>query len=440
MSAAAGLKIWHPFTQAHVDPEPLRVVRAQGVYLYTEDGRQIIDAISSWWVNLHGHCHPRIVAAIAAEAQKLDHVLLAGFTHPQVERLTQKLRRVVPAPLAHIFYSDDGSTAVEVALKMAVQYWRNRGRPAKQGIVALEHAYHGDTVGAMSVSADSGFTDAFASFRFPVHRAHSAYCLHCPVGKERDSCKIDCLQSLAQLLQQKGPEIAAVIVEPLLQGAGGMIVHPVEFLQGVRALCDEHDVLLIADEVLTGFGRCGKMFACDVAGVVPDLMCVSKGITGGVLPLGATLCTSNIYEQFAGEGRSFFHGHSYTGNPLACAAAVASLEVFENEDVFARINAIAAQHAQRLQRLASHPRVDGVRYIGAVGAIELKADDPGYFSSLKPRLYKFFLDKGVLLRPLGNVIYVLPPYVITQQELDHVYDVVEETLESLASVPTPSHR
>ncbi len=433
MKAAAGLKIWHPFTQAHVDPEPLRVVRAQGVYLYTEDGRQIIDAISSWWVNLHGHCHPRIVVAIAAEAEKLDHVLLAGFTHPQVERLTQKLRHVVPAPLAHIFYSDDGSTAVEVALKMAVQYWRNRGRPEKQGIVALEHAYHGDTVGAMSVSADSGFTDAFASFRFPVHRVHSAYCPHCPVGKERASCKIDCLHSLAQLLQQKGPEIAAVIVEPLLQGAGGMIVHPVEFLQGVRALCTEHDVLMIADEVLTGFGRCGKMFACDVAGIVPDLMCISKGITGGVLPLGATLCTGKIYEQFAGEGRSFFHGHSYTGNPLACAAAVANLEVFENEDVFARIGAISAQHQRRLHSLTSHPRVDGVRHIGAVGAIELKASDPGYFSALKPRLYNFFLDKGVLLRPLGNVIYVLPPYVITPKELDYVYDVIEEAVESLAS-------
>jgi adenosylmethionine-8-amino-7-oxononanoate aminotransferase len=431
MSAVAGLKIWHPFTQTHVDPEPLRVVRAQGVYLYTEDGRQIIDAISSWWVNLHGHCHPRIVAAIVTEAKKLDHVLLAGFTHPQVERLTQKLRHVVPATLAHIFYSDDGSTAVEVALKMAVQYWRNRGRSAKQGIVALEHAYHGDTVGAMSVSADSGFTDAFVSFRFSVHRVHSAYCLHCPVGKNRASCKIDCLQSLAQLLQQKGPEIAAVIVEPLLQGAGGMIVHPVEFLQGVRELCSEHDVLLIADEVLTGFGRCGKMFAADVAGVVPDLMCVSKGITGGVLPLGATLCTSNIYEQFAGEGRSFFHGHSYTGNPLACAAAVANLEVFENEDVFTRIGAISGQHQRRLYSLASHRFVEGVRHIGAVGAIELKASDPGYFSTLKPRLYKFFLDKGVLLRPLGNVIYVLPPYVITQQELDHVYDVIEEALESL---------
>ena len=428
MNSAAGLKIWHPFTQAHTDPDPVRVVRAEGVYLYTEDGRRIIDAISSWWVNLHGHCHPRIVAAVAAQAAALDHVLLAGFSHPTVEQLTRKLRQVVPASLQHIFYSDDGSTAVEVALKLAVQYWQNRGLAEKRNIVALEHAYHGDTSGAMSVSANSGFTDPFAAFRFAVHRVHSAYCLRCPVGKERASCQLDCVDSLRQLLEQKSGEIAAVIAEPLLQGAGGMIVHPIEFLQRVRELCSTYDVLLIADEVLTGFGRCGKMFACDLAGVAPDLMCLSKGITGGVLPLGATLCTQAVYEEFTGPGRSFFHGHSYTGNPVVCAAAVANLEIFETEDVFARINAIAAHHAERLRRLASHPAVDETRQIGTIAAIELKARDPGYFSELKPRLYKFFLEQGVLLRPLGNVIYILPPYVITHKELDYVYDVIEEAI------------
>ena len=428
MSVAGDLKIWHPFTQAHADPEPLRVVSAQGVYLHTDDGRQIIDAISSWWVNLHGHCHPRLVAAVAAQAGSLDHVLLAGFSHPTVEQLTQKLQQVVPPSLRHIFYSDDGSTAVEVALKLAVQYWQNRGRAEKRSIVALEHAYHGDTSGAMSVSADSGFTDPFASFRFPVHRVPSAYCLRCPVGKERATCQIDCIDALGELLRQKSEEIAALIVEPLLQGAGGMIVHPVGFLQWVRELCTSHDVLLIADEVLTGFGRCGKMFACDVAGIAPDLMCLSKGITGGMLPLGATLCTETIFQEFSGPGRSFFHGHSYTGNPVICAAAVANLEIFETEDVFARIDAISLHHRERLCRLASHASVDETRQIGTIAAIELKAPDPGYYSELKPRLYKFFLDQGVLLRPLGNVIYVLPPYVITTQELDYVYDVIEEAL------------
>jgi adenosylmethionine-8-amino-7-oxononanoate aminotransferase len=431
MNAAAGLKIWRPFTQAHADPDPVRVVRAEGVYLYTGDGRQIIDAISSWWVNLHGHCHPRIVAAMAAQAKALDHVLLAGFSHPTVEQLTRKLQSVVPSSLQHIFYSDDGSTAVEVALKLAVQYWQNRDLAEKRSIVALEHAYHGDTVGAMSVSADSGFTDRFAGFRFPVHRVHSAYCLRCPVGKERTSCQIDCVESLQQLLKQKSGEIAAVIVEPLLQGAGGMIVHPVEFLQRVRELCSTYDVLLIADEVLTGFGRCGKMFACDVAGVAPDLMCLSKGITGGFLPLGATLCTQAIYEEFTGPERSFFHGHSFTGNPVVCAAAVANLEIFETEDVFARINAIGGHHVERLRRLASHPSVAETRQIGTIAAIELKAQDPGYFSDLKPRLYKFFIEQDVLLRPLGNVIYILPPYVITPKELDYVYDVIEEGIKEV---------
>jgi adenosylmethionine---8-amino-7-oxononanoate aminotransferase len=333
MSTIADLKIWHPFAQAHLDPEPLQVVRAKGTHLYTADGRKIIDAISSWWVNLHGHCHPRIANAVAAQAEKLDHVLLAGFSHPGVEQLTLKLKKIVPSDLAHVFYSDDGSTAVEVALKLAVQYWQNRGCHEKRELVALEHAYHGDTVGAMSVSADSGFTSPFSRLRFPVHRVHSEYCLRCPVGRKRASCDINCIDSLRELLEQRSDKIAAVMVEPLLQGAGGMIVHPTEFLRRIRALCSQHQVLLIADEVLTGFGRCGKMFACNLAGVIPYLMCLSKGITGGFLPLGATLCTDVIHQEFAGPGRSFFHGHSYTGNPSACAAALANLEIFETGDV-----------------------------------------------------------------------------------------------------------
>lgn len=428
MSATKPLAIWHPFTRQDVDPAPLRITGAKGAYLYTDDGRQLIDAISSWWVNLHGHCHPRITDAIARQAGQLDHVLLAGFSHPAVEQLTEKLRRIVPPALTHIFYSDDGSTAVEVALKMAVQYWRNKGRPEKRGIVALEHAYHGDTAGAMSVSADSGFTEPFQELRFPVQRVHSAYCLRCPVGKHRSECAIDCVESLKTLLQENGEAIAAVIAEPLLQGAGGMIIHPAEFLQRVRMLCHEHEVLLIADEVLTGFGRCGKMFACDIAGIVPDLMCVSKGITGGLLPLGATLCTEAVHSEFAAAGQSFFHGHSYTGNPIACAAAVANLEIFETEDVFERIRAIAAQHEQQLPHFASHPAVDEARQIGTILALELKAGDAGYFSALKPRLYRFFLERGVLLRPLGHVIYILPPYCVSPQDLTRIYDGIDEAL------------
>ncbi len=428
---SSNLRIWHPFTQEALDPPPIRITKAEGVCLYTDDGRKLIDGISSWWVNLHGHGHPAIVAAIAEQAAKVDHVLLAGFTHDAVENLRGGLRKFLPRSLEHIFFSDDGSTAVEVALKMAVQYWRNVGRPEKRTIVALEHAYHGDTVGAMSVGADSAFSDPFRELMFPVHRVHSAYCHRCPVGRVRVTCRIDCADKLAQLLAEKGGEIAAVIVEPLLQGAGGMIVHPVEFLQRVRQLCSEYDVLLIADEVLTGFGRCGKMFACELANVVPDVMCLSKGLTGGVLPMGATVCTGAIHEVFvsADRTRTFYHGHSYTGNPIAAAAGTASLQIFENEPVFDRINTIARIHCERLQAIRNHPAVGEVRSIGTMAAIELRADDAGYFSKLKPKLYKFFLDAGVLLRPLGNVVYVLPPYAISPAELNYVHDRIAESLD-----------
>jgi adenosylmethionine-8-amino-7-oxononanoate aminotransferase len=424
------LKIWHPFTQEALDPPPTRITRAEGVYLYTDDGRRLIDGISSWWVNLHGHGHPAIVAAIAEQAAKVDHVLAAGFTHDAIEELSAGLQKVLPPGLEHIFFSDDGSTAVEVALKLAIQYWQNVGQPEKKTIVALEHAYHGDTVGAMSVGAASSFSDAFRGLLFPVERVHSAYCYRCPVGKTRATCDIDCVDQLERLLEIRGSEIAALIVEPLLQGAGGMIVHPVEFLQRVRKLCTEHNVLLIADEVLTGFGRCGKMFACELAGVAPDMTCLSKGLTGGVLPMGATTCTREIHEAFVSEdrGRTFYHGHSYTGNALAAAAGVASLKIFDREPVFERIGRIAAIHSERLAAIRNHPKVGEVRSIGTMAAIELLADDPGYASQLRPKLYKFFVEAGVLLRPLGNIVYILPPYCITDEQLHWVHDRIVESL------------
>jgi len=430
---ASPLRIWHPFTNAALDPPPLRVARAEGVYLYTADGRKILDAVSSWWVNLHGHANPRIAAAIAEQARKMEHVILAGFTHDAAEELAERLRRWVRPELTHLFFSDDGSTAVEVALKLAVQYFSNQQRSEKREIVALEHGYHGDTAGAMSVSDDSPFTDPFRSMRYPVHRVHSAYCYRCPLGLKRETCHIECVQQMEALLAERADRIAAVIVEPLLQAAGGMIVHPVEFLQKIRAVCTRHDVLLIADEVLTGFGRTGKMFACDLAGIVPDLMCLSKGITGGFLPMGVTLCTDQVEAAFRSEDRkhTFYHGHSYTGNALACAAANASLQIFEDEPVFDRIHTIAKVNAERLGQFRELHQVGDTRQIGTIGAIELLGEDAGYLSAMRPKLYRFFLDRGVLLRPLGNVVYVLPPYVISPDELHRAYDFVLEAIQTL---------
>ena len=430
---SSALRIWHPFSNSVLDPAPIRVTKAEGVFLHTADGRRIIDAISSWWVNLHGHANPRIAAAIAEQARNLEHVILAGFTHDAAEELAERLRKWVPRDLTHLFFSDDGSTAVEVALKLAVQHFQNLSRPEKREIVALEHGYHGDTAGAMSVSDESPFTQAFQSMRYPVHRVHSAYCYRCPVGLRRESCHIECLQQLEQLLAERADQIAAVIVEPLLQGAGGMIVHPVEFLQKVRALCTHHDVFLIADEVLTGFGRTGKMFACDLANVTPDLMCISKGITGGFLAMGVTLCSDRVESAFRSENRlhSFYHGHSYTGNALACAAANANLRIFDDEPVFARIDTIAKIHAERLAQMRDFHQVGETRQLGSIGVLELRVDDPGYLSSLRHKLYSFFLERGVLLRPLGNVVYVLPPYAIEPEQLHRVYDVITEAIETV---------
>jgi adenosylmethionine-8-amino-7-oxononanoate aminotransferase len=291
-----------------VAPDPLPIVRGEGIWLFTEDGRKLLDGISSWWVNIHGHSHPRLNEALAAQARKLEHVLFAGFTHQPAVELAERLTALLPQGLTRIFYSDNGSTAVEVALKMAYQFWRNRGEPDRREFVTLHHAYHGDTVGAMSASADSIFNRMFQPLLFRVHRVHSPYCYRCPLGLARSSCSIDCLQDLEQTLSSRRDSVAAVLVEPMLQGAGGMIVWPAEFLAGVRKLCDKYGALLIADEVLTGFGRTGRMFACEHASVRPDLVCMSKAITGGYLPLGATAASEAVYEAFLDDdrGKAFF--------------------------------------------------------------------------------------------------------------------------------------
>jgi adenosylmethionine-8-amino-7-oxononanoate aminotransferase len=408
------MKIWHPYTQEAIEPPPISIERGEGAYLFTRDGRRLIDGISSWWVNLHGHAHPLIAEAIAAQARKLEQVIFAGFTHEPAEELTQRLGRIVPPGLDRVFFSDNGSTAVEVALKTAVQYWHNMGRPKKRRIVALEHAYHGDTIGAMSVSEDSPFTAAFEALRLPVLRVRN-------------------WMELDQLLKEDKEEIAAMIVEPLVQGAAGMLMHPPTELQQFSALCRAHEVLFIADEVFTGMGRTGRMFACEHASVIPDLMCVSKGLTGGFLPFAVTLSRSEIYRAFHSTNRSrtLFHGHSYAGNPLGCAAALATLKIFESEPVFDRIAVIERIHQERLVEFRDHRMVIDVRMLGTIAAIELHADDAGYLSSVRSRLYERFIDAGILLRPLGNVIYTVPPYVIRPDDLHYMYDVVGKVLNAL---------
>lgn len=422
--------LWHPYTQAQTSPPPLPIVRGEGVYLYTEDGRKILDGISSWWVNIHGHAHPQLNKALAAQARQLEHVVFAGCTHRPAVELAEALLQVIPDGLTRIFYSDNGSTAVEVALKMAMQYWSNRGQPQRAKFVTLHHAYHGDTVGAMSVSEDSIFTRAFTPLLFPVVRAHSPYCYRCPLGLDRASCQIDCLGDLEQRLEQHGDSIAAVLVEPMLQGAGGMIVWPAEFLAGVRQLCDRHGVLMIADEVLTGFGRTGRMFACEHASVSPDILCLSKALTAGYLPMGVTAATEAVYDVFlsANPGETFFHGHSYTANPLACAVAIASLELFRETAVMDRVVALEKQLRAGLEPLRALPGVGDVRVIGGVGIVELKGEG-GYLDQIGPRLAAAFLERDLLLRPLGNVVYFIPPYAITEAQtawaLEQIRAVVE---------------
>jgi adenosylmethionine-8-amino-7-oxononanoate aminotransferase len=416
-------------------PAPLPIVRGEGAYLYSEDGRRLLDGISSWWVNIHGHSHPKLNAALAAQAGRLEHVMFAGCTHPPAVDLAERLLAVLPRGLARVFYSDNGSTAVEVALKLAVQYWGNRGDAARRSFVALHHAYHGDTVGAMSASEESIFTRPFASMLFPVHRAHAPYCYRCPLGLERSTCAVDCLCDLERVLAEHAPTIAGVLVEPMLQGAGGMIVWPAEFLAGVRRLCDRHRVLMIADEVLTGFGRTGRMFACEHAAVTPDIICLSKALTGGYLPLGATVTAEPVYEAFLSGDRTktFFHGHSFTANPLACAVAIASLDLFQETGALGRVRQLEGWLRQGLAPLALLPSVGQVRVIGGVGIVELVSDKAtkaagGYFDDIGPRLSKAFLDRGLLLRPLGNILYFMPPYIVTESETAWAIEQIREVL------------
>jgi len=430
--------VWHPYTQMRTAPPPLAVVRGEGAYLVTADGRRVLDAISSWWVNVHGHAHPRLSRALAEQAERLEHVIFAGCAHEPAARLAEELVSRVPPGLERVFYSDDGSTAVEVALKMAWQAWRHRGEPQRTVFVALAHAYHGDTFGAMAAGGVGAFHAVFAPLFCDVRRAHAPRCFEEPEVAAGGACSQGCAGTVEEILEREGGRVAAVIVEPMVQGAGGMFVHPPEFLRGVRAATRRHGVPLIADEVLTGFGRTGRLFACEHAGVAPDLLCVSKALTGGYLPLAATLATGAIYEDFLSDdrGRALLHGHSYTANPLACAVALESLRLLDESRGLERVAAIEVRCRRHLDSLAGHPAVASTRGLGAIAAVELRPrGEAGYLSDLGPWLYDQFLRRDLLLRPLGDVVYTLPPYVVTDEELDRVFAAIAEVLDLLPPVP-----
>ncbi|KAB2961910.1 MAG: adenosylmethionine--8-amino-7-oxononanoate transaminase [Thermoanaerobaculia bacterium] len=417
--------VWHPYTQmGNADP-PLPVVAGEGAWLVLADGRRIFDGISSWWVNLHGHGHPVIARAVAEQAARLEHVLFAGFAHEPAARLAAELVSRAPAGLPRVFYSDDGSTAVEVAMKMAVQAWRHRGEPRRTLFVALEDAYHGDTFGAMAAGGQAVFHGAFADLLCAVR--------HVPVPHARRSTD-ECLAALEAVLAREEGRIAAVLVEPIVQGAGGMLVHPPEYLAGLRAATARRGIPLVADEVFTGFGRTGRLFACEHAGIAPDLMCVSKGLTGGFLPLAATLASEEIYAAFLSEdrGRAFFHGHSYTANPVACAAALASLRLLDEERSLERVAALERLFARRLARLRGLPGVAATRGLGGLAVVELeRGAGGGYLDPRGPQLARALLERGILLRPLGDVVYLLPPYCATDAECQAVFDALEEVLPAL---------
>jgi adenosylmethionine-8-amino-7-oxononanoate aminotransferase len=410
--------VWHPFTAITHDSENIPIVRAEGVWLHAADGKRYMDAISSWWVNLHGHAHPYIAQRVAEQAATLEHVMFAGFTHEPAVELASRLLGHLPAQYSKVFYSDNGSTAVEVALKMAFQYWFNEDAPRTR-VIALEDAYHGDTFGAMAVGGRGVFTEPFDPFLF-----HVDFILAPVPGREEEA-----LARLEALLL-KG-DVASFIFEPLVLGTAGMQVYSAAVLDRMIALCQKHGVLTIADEVMTGFGRTGTLFATDQCTHRPDLICLSKGITGGFLPMGVTICTEAIYKAFwlrddaKGRMRTFLHGHSYTANPMACAAAVASLDLLEQDTTWDSIRRITAKHEEFSHEALKLNGVAAVRHKGVILAIEYRTPQhTGYFNSLRDRLYDHFMQRGIVLRPLGNIIYILPPYCITDQELDTIYQAI----------------
>lgn len=414
--------VWHPFSAQVSDNPLLPIVRAEAEFLFCEDSTRLIDGISSWWVNIHGHANPKISSSINAQLSKLHQVIFAGCTHEPAVQLAESLLKILPNNFSKIFYSDNGSTAVEVALKMAIQYWRNQGK-AKRKIIAFEGGYHGDTFGSMSVSEAGIFTAPFEPYLFSVER------IPLPVDDVTKSAAI----TKAHALASEG-DICAFIYEPLIQGASGMITYDAQALKEILAILKGAGTVLIADEVMTGFGRTGRVFASDYLSIKPDIITLSKGITGGSLPLGVTACSKEIHQAFltADKSKTFFHGHSYTANPLACSAAIASLELLLGSECQKQIATLCESQNSFAQELTKVSGVTGVSALGTILRFEVKTNEStSYLNSLRDQLYNAFLDRGVLLRPLGNVVYFMPPYCISEQSVQYVHNAIKEVVLNL---------
>jgi adenosylmethionine-8-amino-7-oxononanoate aminotransferase len=432
--------IWHPYTQMK-DCEtmpPIFISKAKGMKIHDDKGNEYYDTIASWWCNIHGHNHPDIIKAINKQLETLDHVLFAGFTHEPAIQLAQRLVEITPDNLSKVFFSDNGSTAVETALKMSFQYWLNKGVKDKTKFVSLDYGYHGDTIGTMSLGGVDLFNNMFSPLFYNSFKVPSPYCYRCPMGKEKSSCSTECIKPLEKLLKDKGSEISALILEPLVLAAGGMIVYPAEYLKKAAVLAKENNVHFIVDEVATGFGRTGKMFALEYADIMPDFLCLSKGITSGTLALGVTLTTEHIYEAFYAEynqKKTFYHGHTFTANPISCSAALATLDIFKKEDTLNKANKVIPLIHEKMEEFRSIPIVGDVRYIGMIGAIELveNRDTKKPFSfeeRMGTKIYIEGLKKGLVLRPLGNIVYLYLPLIIQESEVNVImkktFDVLKK--------------
>jgi adenosylmethionine-8-amino-7-oxononanoate aminotransferase len=430
--------IWHPCTQQkdHESLPPIPIARGEGVYLIDAEGKRYIDGVSSWWVNLFGHNHPRLNRALTEQASRIAHHIFAGFTHEPAVELSRRLCELAPGGLNKVFFADNGSSAVEVALKMSFQYWQQTGISRKTRFVSITEAYHGETLGALSVGGCELYRDIYRPILLEGFQARGPDCFRCSYGRKRSSCNAECFEHLEALVGREHENIAAVIIEPLIQGAAGMRIYPPVYLKKLRALCDAYAVHYIADEIAVGFGRTAKMFANEHAGVAPDLMCLSKGITGGYLPLSVTLATDAIYDAFYDDyasQKAFLHSHSYTGNPLACAVAVEVLKIFEEERILEGLAPKMALLDEHVERFEALPHVGEFRRCGMVAAVEMVSEKEGKvpFPWQQRRgleVYKKALKRGALLRPLGNVVYFMPPLTIAGDELWRLLDIAYEAI------------